>query len=73
VETVEPYNDRSLEPWTQCPAFQKHVEEVHNSDKMKKKDQEAESFWKAVKDYTFGRPAGIKNIVSYLSLFPLFH
>lgn len=64
VETVEPNNDRSLESWTQCPAFKKHIDSVNKSDKMKKKNQEAGWFWSAIRDYTFGMPTGIENIVS---------
>ncbi|KZP07653.1 phosphoglycerate mutase-like protein [Athelia psychrophila] len=62
VETVEPDNDRSMESWTDCPAFQKHVEAFHKSDEFKKKAAEAEPFFKGVKDFIFGREATLQNI-----------
>ena len=85
VETVEPYNDLSLESWTGCPvskpldrklnecasltwhlqAFEKHIEKVHNSDEFKKKAGDAEHFFSKLKDFTFGRPTTLENIVSF--------
>ncbi|KAJ6452638.1 histidine phosphatase superfamily [Mycena sanguinolenta] len=62
METVEPGNDRSMEPWTDCPAFQKHVASFHESDAFKAKAKEADSFFKDIKDYVFGRPATLENI-----------
>ncbi|TFK19434.1 phosphoglycerate mutase-like protein [Coprinopsis marcescibilis] len=61
LETVEPGNDRSLESWTDCPAFAKHVKEFYNSEDFKKKAQQAQPFFKAVKDYVFGRPTTLEN------------
>ncbi|TEB38013.1 phosphoglycerate mutase-like protein [Coprinellus micaceus] len=61
VETVEPGNDRSLESWTDCPAFTKHVKDFYASDDFKKKSQEAQPFFKGVKDYVFGRPTTLEN------------
>jgi hypothetical protein len=61
VETVEPGNDRSLESWTNCPAFEKHIKEFYNSADFKAKAQEAGSFFKSVKDYVFGRPTTLEN------------
>ncbi|KAI0077235.1 phosphoglycerate mutase-like protein [Panus rudis PR-1116 ss-1] len=62
VETVEPVNDRSLESWTDCPAFQKHVEEVLASDKIKEVAKNAQPFFGALKDFVFGRPTTMENI-----------
>ncbi|KAL1686484.1 histidine phosphatase superfamily [Schizophyllum commune] len=61
VETVEPGNDRSLEGWTACPNFQKHVEEFHKSEEFKKKEKEAAPFFAAVRDFVFGRPTTLEN------------
>ncbi|KZP07656.1 phosphoglycerate mutase-like protein [Athelia psychrophila] len=62
VQTVEPDNDRSMESWTDCPAFQKHVEAFHKSEEFKKKAAEAEPFFKGVKDFIFGREETLENI-----------
>ncbi|KAF8652658.1 hypothetical protein AX16_004264 [Volvariella volvacea WC 439] len=61
VETVEPGNDRSLEPWTNCPNFEKHVKSFYGSAEFKDKAKAAEPFFKGVKDYIFGRPAVLEN------------
>ncbi|KAG6852916.1 hypothetical protein C0991_008175, partial [Blastosporella zonata] len=61
VETVEPGNDRSLESWTDCPAFAKHTKDFYNSQEFKDKSKDAEPFFKAVKDYVFGRPTTLEN------------
>ncbi|KAJ7697875.1 histidine phosphatase superfamily [Mycena rosella] len=63
METVEPGNDRSMESWTDCPAFQKHVASFHGSDAFKTKAEEASSFLKNVQDYVFGRPTTLENII----------
>ncbi|KAJ7027197.1 histidine phosphatase superfamily [Mycena alexandri] len=62
METVEPGNDRSLESWTDCPAFQKHVASFHGSDEFKTKAKDAAGFFQDIKDYIFGRPANLENI-----------
>ncbi|KAF9461823.1 histidine phosphatase superfamily [Collybia nuda] len=62
VETVEPGNDRSLESWTNCPAFEKHTKEFYASQEFKNKANEAQSFFRGVKDYVFGRPTTLENI-----------
>ena len=62
VETVEPVNDRRLESWTKCPAFEKHVKAIVNSDEFKEKEKKAKPFFDAVKDYVFGRELSLKNI-----------
>ncbi|RDB20580.1 Testicular acid phosphatase [Hypsizygus marmoreus] len=61
VETVEPGNDRSLESWTNCPAFEKHTKDFYASKEFKDKAKDAEPFFKAVKDYVFGRPTTLEN------------
>ncbi|KAJ6518482.1 histidine phosphatase superfamily [Mycena vulgaris] len=63
IETVEPGNDRSLESWTDCPAFQKQVTSFHDSDAFKAKAKDAASFFTDVKDYVFGRPTTLENII----------
>ncbi|KAJ7467626.1 histidine phosphatase superfamily [Mycena latifolia] len=62
IETVEPGNDLSMESWTDCPAFQKHVASFHGSDAFKDKAKEAAPFFQDVKDFVFGRPATLENI-----------
>ncbi|KAJ7683080.1 histidine phosphatase superfamily [Mycena rosella] len=62
METVEPGNDRSMESWTDCPAFQKHIASFHGSDAFKAKAKEASSFFKDAQDYVFGRPTTLENI-----------
>ncbi|KAJ7690473.1 hypothetical protein B0H17DRAFT_1201609 [Mycena rosella] len=62
METVEPGNDRSMESWTDCPAFQKHVASFHGSDAFETKAEEASSFLKNVQDYVFGCPTTLENI-----------
>ncbi|EKM53539.1 uncharacterized protein PHACADRAFT_148183 [Phanerochaete carnosa HHB-10118-sp] len=64
VETVEPNNDRSLESWTDCPAFQKHVRDTLSGEKLKKAASEAAPFFRDAHDFVFGRPLSIENIVS---------
>ncbi|KAJ7249140.1 histidine phosphatase superfamily [Mycena haematopus] len=63
LETVEPGNDRSLESWTDCPAFQKHISAFHESDTFKRKAKEAQSFFDDIKDFVFGRRATLDNII----------
>jgi hypothetical protein len=82
VESVEPTNDRSLESWTDCPvknhilmvdfgscsqAFQDHISTFYQSDVFKLKANEAAPFFQDVKDYIFGPPATLENIVRILS------
>ncbi|KAJ3890255.1 histidine phosphatase superfamily [Lentinula edodes] len=61
VETVEPSNDRSLESWTDCPAFEKHISEFYASDEFKAKEKDAQPFFNSVKDFVFGRPTTLEN------------
>jgi len=61
VETVEPNNDRSLEPWTDCPAFEKHVKKVLASEKFKEVEKKAQPFFNSLKDFVFGRPTTLEN------------
>jgi hypothetical protein len=62
VETVEPGNDRTLESWTDCPAFEKHVAAFHKTDEFKEKSEAADPFFKGITDYVFGRPTTLENI-----------
>jgi hypothetical protein len=61
VETVEPGNDRSLESWTNCPAFEKHIKEFYSSSDFKDKAKQAAPFMDSVKDFVFGRPTTLEN------------
>lgn len=61
IETVEPSNDRSLEPWTDCVAFQKHISDVHASKKFKETAKAAQAFFNTIRDYVFGRPTTLEN------------
>ncbi|KAJ7246993.1 phosphoglycerate mutase-like protein [Mycena rebaudengoi] len=63
LETVEPGNDRSMESWTDCPAFQKHIATFHGSAAFKEKAQESTRFFHDIKDYVFGRPTTLENII----------
>ncbi|KAJ7718721.1 histidine phosphatase superfamily [Mycena maculata] len=63
METVEPGNDRSMESWTDCPNFQKHVASFYGSDEFKAKAEEAAPFFRDVKDFVFGRPTTLENII----------
>ncbi|KAF8154345.1 histidine phosphatase superfamily [Mycena galopus ATCC 62051] len=63
METVEPGNDRSMEPWTDCPAFQKHISSFYESDAFKSKAKDAAPFLRDIKDFVFGRPATLENII----------
>ncbi|KAF8622954.1 hypothetical protein AX15_006627 [Amanita polypyramis BW_CC] len=61
VETVEPGNDRSLEPWTNCPNFEKHIKGFYSSSEFKKVSESAQPFFRGVKDFVFGRPTTLEN------------
>lgn len=61
LETVEPANDRSLESWTDCPAFEKHVAKVHGSSEFREASKSANAFFRDIRDYVFGRPATMEN------------
>ncbi|KAJ6461590.1 histidine phosphatase superfamily [Mycena vitilis] len=62
METVEPGNDRSMESWTDCPEFKKHIAAFHDSDAFKAKAKEAAPFFQDIKDYVFGRTTTLENI-----------
>ncbi|KAG2362447.1 histidine phosphatase superfamily [Suillus spraguei] len=49
IETVEPGNDRSLEPWTDCPAFEQHIVDVYSSSEFKEVEKAAGPFFGAVR------------------------
>ncbi|KAJ7311770.1 histidine phosphatase superfamily [Mycena albidolilacea] len=63
VESVESTNDRSLESWTDCPVKNHHISTFHQSDVFKLKANEAALFFQDVKDYIFGPPATLENII----------
>ena len=52
-------------------AFEKHVKEFYNSDDFKKKSQEAQNFFKSVRDYVFGRPTTLENSVRLVLNLPI--
>lgn len=62
VETVEPNNDRSLEPWTDCPSFQNHVRQTLSGQKIKDAEKAAAPFFRDVRDFVFGRPVNMENM-----------
>lgn len=64
VETVEPSNDRSLESWTDCPAFERHVKEFYASSKFKETERLAEGFMRKADDFAFGRTTNLENAVN---------
>ncbi|TFY75462.1 hypothetical protein EWM64_g8552, partial [Hericium alpestre] len=64
AETVEPSNDRSLESWTDCPAFEKHISAFHSSGDFKEKEQHSGKFFTEAKDFVFGRPATLVNAMN---------
>jgi hypothetical protein len=47
-------------------AFQKHVAAFHDSDAFKAKAKDAAPFFQDIKDYVFGRPTTLENIVRLL-------
>ena len=51
--------------------FDKHIQGFYKLPDFKKISEEAQPFFKAVKDYVFGRPANLENIVRWfpVSLF----
>ncbi|KAI9508375.1 phosphoglycerate mutase-like protein [Russula earlei] len=63
AETVEPSNDRSLESWTDCPAFETHVKEFYDSAQFKDAAKTAEPFFKFANDFVFGRPLTLENVI----------
>ncbi|KAG1804117.1 histidine phosphatase superfamily [Suillus subaureus] len=70
IETVEPGNDKSLEPWTDCPAFEQHIADVYSSSEFKETARAAGPFFGSVRDYVFGRPTTLENawnIYDYVS------
>lgn len=64
IETVEPVNDRSLEPWTDCLAFQQHVVNVYASPEFKAVTKSAQPFFRSIRDFVFGRPTTLENVVN---------
>lgn len=48
-------------------AFEKHIKNFYASPGFKEEAKKAEPFFKGVKDYVFGRPTTLENIVRLLS------
>ncbi|KAJ7648244.1 histidine phosphatase superfamily [Mycena polygramma] len=73
METVEPGNDRSMESWTDCPAFQKHIAAFHSSDAFIARANDAAQFFNNVKNLNLasGLPAILENIVRLSLTSPL--
>ena len=46
-------------------AFEKHIAKVHQSKEFEKKAKAAQPFLNSLKDYVFGRPTTLENIVSF--------
>jgi hypothetical protein len=44
-------------------AFEKHTKDFYASKEFKEKAKDAEPFFRGVKDYVFGRPTTLENIV----------
>ncbi|KAI0319277.1 phosphoglycerate mutase-like protein [Amylostereum chailletii] len=63
VETVEPSNDRSLESWTDCPNFQKHIKQFYSSSEFKQAEKDAQVFYNEARDFVFGRPSNLMNAI----------
>lgn len=51
-------------------AFEKHVAAWHNSDEFKAKKRDAEPFFNGIRDFVFGRPLNLENIVRCSHLQP---
>jgi len=53
--------------------FQKHIKDFYASQDFKVKAQNAVPFFKSVKDYVFGRPTTLENIVRFFVIFFLIY
>jgi hypothetical protein len=45
-------------------AFEKHIKEFYASDDFKATEKAAQPFFRAAKDFVFGRPTTLENMVS---------
>lgn len=61
VEMATSGIDHALEPWTGCPAFEKHIQDVYTSQEFRATAKSAEHFFDAIHDYVFGRPTTLEN------------
>ncbi|KAG2361210.1 histidine phosphatase superfamily [Suillus spraguei] len=61
IETIDPGNDKSLEPWIDCPAFEQHIADVYSSSGFREVEKAAGPFFGAVRDYGFGHPTTLVN------------
>ena len=59
VSNAFTHTDRDAEQ-----AFAEHIKQVYASDEFKSKSKDAEPFFAGVRDFIFGRPANLQNIVS---------
>lgn len=55
----------SLPPLNYHQNFEKHIKEFYASPEFKEKTKAAEPFFKSVKDFVFGRPTTLENIVRF--------
>lgn len=55
----------SLPPLNYHQNFEKHIKEFYASSEFKEKSKAAEPFFKSVKDFVFGRPTTLENIVRF--------
>ena len=52
-------------------AFEKHTKEFYSSKEFEEKEKAAQPFFRAVKDFVFGRPTTLANMVRHPSHFPV--
>ena len=45
-------------------AFEKHIADFYHSDAFKQKAEDAVPFFEGIKDFVFGRPTILENMVS---------
>lgn len=61
------------EPYGILQAFEKHIANFYKSDEFKEKAEAAQSFFKGIKDYVFGRPTTLENMVRISLWYQLRH
>lgn len=49
--------------------FEKHIANFYKSDEFKKQEQAAQPFFNNIKDFVFGRPTTLENIVRLINFF----
>ena len=62
----------TLSPLNYHQNFDKHIKDFYASPEFKETSKAAEPFFKSVKDFVFGRPTTLENIVRfyYYNSFP---